>query len=154
MQVEVFMRLLERELKGSWLGWGQELFTFSLISRPVVWNASVMAEAPLAILNYEMTLEMKAIYWVGGAGRWTCLSYVTMMLSYQTYTLCTWISSTWRYHKLVIFLSNSYFAFIFLCNWLYPNRNFILLWMFLVSFLRTVPTSPFDFISFQIIYLI
>ena len=26
-----------------------------------------MAEAPPAILNYEMTLEMKAIYWVGGA---------------------------------------------------------------------------------------
>ena len=57
MQVDVL-----HETSGKRAGWGKDLFTFSLISYSVVWNASVMAEATLAMLNYEMTLEMKTIY--------------------------------------------------------------------------------------------
>lgn len=40
-----------------------------------------MAGASPAILGYEVTLKIEAIYWVGGAERWICISNVIMMLS-------------------------------------------------------------------------
>lgn len=112
-----YMRLLGRLFKElSWLG--KRTFAFSPISLFAAWNSCVMAGAPPAILDCEVTLKIEAIYSVGRA----CVFDVIMKLSYQICTVCTW-TSLCECHKFLIFLCNSYFAFIFKCNWPYANGN-------------------------------
>lgn len=90
---------------------GKKAFCLFSISLFAVWNACVMAGAPPAILDCEVTLKIEAIYLVGRA----CGFAVIMMLSYQICTVCTW-TSLCECHKCLIFLCNSYFAFIFKRN--------------------------------------